>query len=421
MTSRTSTHDPRWVATAAYIAVVATLAVVLAVVAFVRDGVPDLAALAVFLVLSVLHVVLPEAAVEGRVRVSLSSVLLLAGLALLGPAGASVVGALLGLSQGRRLPARYRAFNSAQFSLHATVGGLAFLWAGGTAEASRLTDAGGILLGLAVPLLVADITQAAVNLVTLAGVLRVAQGVPMRHQILLILRGTGLAYVGYGVIAFIMVILWSPAGLGPMAAVIVLAPLVVAQWAYRQHAEELRGQERALEVLVSALEAKAPRLAGHSARVAELSERMAEHLGLGPQQVADTRMAGMLHDIGQTSLPTRLVRGLDLLDPEGCREYARSGATLLGDLTILRGALEPIRRHRDDGDVDGEGAASLPARIVGLADAYDLLTQVGSPDGPLHAPSQARDLLAARVVDDPALVRALDHALARGAEVGRAT
>ncbi len=260
----------------------------------------------------------------------------------------------------------------------------------------------------------ADVAQAVINLLLLAVVVRISLGVPMRSQILLVLRSTGVAYVGYGVIALIMVVLWRPADLGPAAAVIVLAPLVVAQWAYRQHAEELRGQERALDVLVAAVEAKAPRLAGHSARVAELSGRMAEHLGLSPQQVADTRVAGMLHDVGQTSLPTPLVRTLDLTDPAPRGTTPRRGAAILGDLEFLRGALDPIRRHQ--GGVAVASGLSLPARIVGIADVYDLLTQVGAADGGLHAPSQARDILATRAKDDPTIVRALDAALARRPE-----
>ena len=180
-------------------------------------------------------------------------------------------------------------------------------------------------------------------------------------------------------------------------------------------AEEQRGRQHALDVLVAAVEAKAPHLAGHSARVAELSARMAEHLGLGPQQVADTRIAGMLHDVGQTSLPTPLVRRLDLTDPRSAADYSARGARILGGLEFLEGALEPITRHHEALAL-GEGL-SLEARIVGIADAYDVLTRVGPPDGPLYAPQDARDVVAAAAGDD-ALVRALDHALTVVATAG---
>ena len=149
----------------------------------------------------------------------------------------------------------------------------------------------------------------------------------MRTQMGRILGSSGSAHLGYGVIAFIMVVLWGPAGLGSASVFLILPPLLVAQWAYQQYAEEIKGHERALHVLVAAVEAKAPHLVGHSTRVAELSASMAEHLGLRAQVVADARVAGMLHDLGLTT-PARpawsaapgssVARGLRRLPGAGC-------------------------------------------------------------------------------------------------------
>ncbi len=405
-------------ATAAYIAAVAALAVALGIWSGLRYGLPDPAALLVFLLFAVLQVLLPDAVVEGRVRASLSGVILVASQAIVGPAGVAVVGAVLGGIQYKKAPLRNRVFNTAQFSLHGAAGGIVFLLAGGTTDPGSLRDVGAIVVGLAVPLLLADLAQAVTNLLAVVGVMRVAEGVPMRPQALAVARGTGLAHIGYTAIALIMVVLWKPADLGPAAAVIALAPLVVAQWAYRQHAEELEGQRRALEVLVAALEAKVPHLSGHSARVAELSAHMAEHLGLGPQQVADTRVAGMLHDLGQTSLPTRAARNIDLTDGDGRPEWPERGAAMLDDLQFLHGALDPIRHHRAAAAARDD--ETLLARIVGMADAYDVLTQVGAPGGRVEAPTRAREILLENGAD-PVLARALDHALGRRVDVGART
>ncbi|QIM20270.1 HD domain-containing protein [Phycicoccus sp. HDW14] len=372
---------------------------------------PDLA---VFLVLAIVLPLLQNVVDVGdRVRVDISSILSLAAMAIVGPVGASLAGAVTGAFTGRHLAPRIRLFNAATFALYRLLGGVAFQATGGTTAPSRLSEVSAVVLSLALPMLVASVVQLAVNLVLVAGVVRVSHGVPMRLQMASMLQGTGLAYLGFSLIAIPLVVLWKPAGLGPEAVIIVLAPLLVAQWAYRQHAEELEGQQRALEVLVAAVEAKAPHLAGHSSRVAELSARMAEHLGLSPQFVADTRMAGMLHDVGQTSLSTRVVRDLDLTDPSGGQDgYPEAGVALLDDLTFLRGALDPIRWHRE---ALGSVQSSLPSRIVALADRYDLLTTVGSPGGTVQASALARDLVAAEVVgaDAAVLVRALDEALAR--------
>ena len=105
--------------------------------------------------------------------------------------------------------------------------------------------------------------------------------------------------------------------------------------------------ERALQVLVAAVEAKAPHLVGHSTRVAELSASMAEHLGLRSQVVADARVAGMLHDLGLTTLPTGLVRSTSVVGGSGLGGYPARGVRLLTGLSFLSGALDAIAHHRD--------------------------------------------------------------------------
>ena len=111
---------------------------------------------------------------------------------------------------------------------------------------------------------------------------------------------------------------------------------------------------------------------------------MAEQLGLRGQVVADTRVAGMLHDLGLTTLPTALVRGSGPGTAWGSASYPARGGELLRGLSFLSGSLDAISRHRDavaSRALPGADELALPARIVGLADEYDLLTEVGTPDG----------------------------------------
>lgn len=346
--------------------------------------------------------------VDGRVRLSFSSVILLAAMALLGPAGAGVVGMVVGSIQRGAVPVRARVFNTGMSATLGVAGGLAYLASGGVTDSSDLVGAPAILRGIGYPILVADLVQVAVNLALLAGVLRLSDGLSTRAQVARLLRTTGPAYIGYGVVAFLMVVLWQPAGLGPWSAVLVLAPLLVARWAYTQYAEEATAHDRALHVLVAAIEAKAPHLTGHSARVAELSALVAENLGLRSHVVQETRVAGMLHDLGQTSLPTAVVRG----SGPGPAGYPARGADLLKDLTFLSGSLDAVAGHRD-ALVATQGLPSLPAAIVGLVDEYDLLTQVGTPEGVRLDPQSAIVRLRALPGVGEDLVHALDTALAR--------
>ena len=59
-------------------------------------------------------------------------------------------------------------------------------------------------------------------------------------------------------------------------------------------------------------------------------------------------------------------------------------------------------------------SASSPL-IVGLADEYDLLTEVGTPDGQLFTSDEAFTLLRQTRAGREDLLRALEHALTRRA------
>ena len=262
----------------------------------------------------------------------------------------------------------------------------------------------------------ADFVQFAVNLVLVAIVVRLAAGMPMRDPGVAdrhAQRGPRTSATASSPSS------WWCCGGRPgwrsASVLLILPPLLVAQWAYRQYSEELKGHERALDVLVAAVEAKAPHLVGHSARVAELSASMAQHLGLRAQVVADVRVAGMLHDLGLTTLPTGLVRNTGVVGGAGLRGYPRRGARLLSGLSFLSGALDAITHHRDAvvPATPARTELSVPALLVGLADEYDLLTEVGTPDGGLVTSDAAITVLRGTPAGREDLLRALEQALSR--------
>jgi hypothetical protein len=350
--------------------------------------------------------------VEGQIRLSLSSVVLLSAMALFRPAEVGVVGFVVGWLQFGARPLHARFFNAGQSATIGVLGGLVYVTASGRHSNVKLTGAEDIFRYVGMPIFAASLVQIIVNLVLLVGMVRVGKGIPMRSTAVPLLRGTGPGYLGYGVIAFLLVVLWQSGGLGPASVILVLAPLLVARWAHVQLGDEVHGQGSALQVLVAAVEAKAPHLIGHSARVADLSARMAGRLGLRTQLVADARTAGMLHDLGQTALPTALVRG----SSPGASEltsYPERGARMLRGLDFLSGSLDAIARHRASvaRDPRARPRGSL-ASVVGLADEYDLLTEVGTPDGIVLSHSAAIQRLRGLDLGDD-LVDALEWARAR--------
>lgn len=409
---------PSDLVTTIYVTAVAVVGLGLTTAAVARNGIvvgPSLAVLALFAVLTWWSGTIT---LDQKTSLSFTSVILLAAMALVGPAGAGVVGIILGPLERGSVPVVARVFNLGMCGTLGVLGGAAFLAAGGTLDSAHLLGAWDIIRWLGIPILVAGLVQLAVNFLLVGGVLKVSQGAALWSQVAYLIRSYGPVYLGYGVVAFLMVVLWEPAGLGPTSVALVLAPLLVARWAYVQYGEEVVGHERALHVLVAAVEAKAPHLTGHSARVAELSGFMAEHLGLRAQVVADVRVAGMLHDIGLTTLPTTTVRGPGIGESSSAlREHPARGAELLRGLSFLSGSLHAIAHHRDalDPQQSLDDGVGLPARVVGCADEFDLLTEVGTPDGTMLGTADAIARLRERGAADDDLVAALDHALSRRA------
>lgn len=386
--------------------------VLVAVVALTREAEAPLGGIAVLCLVAGISSWRGTTQIDDKVVVSLTGILVLAAMALGGPLAAAAVAAVGSAAERENLPLYARVYNAAMNAAAGVLGGLAFVAVGGQPGVRTEGGALGTLQHLALPLIVGDLTQMAVNLVLLMTIIRVSGG-PARSIAARLLRSTGAMNLGYGVVALLLVVLWLHAGLGVASLALVLAPLLAAQWAYAQLGDELVARDRALDVLVAAVEVKAPHLAGHSRRVAELGTRMAETLGLRSQTVADVRLAAMLHDVGQTTYPTLVVRGMGHDAEEERSGYPQRSVEILSELAFMRGALAPIRAHREvRGISEGAVTSDAAAEIVGVADEFDLLTEVGTSAGLTLSRAEALELLRSSAVR-PELVDALEGALDR--------
>ena len=408
----------------AFVVFVACLAVGLLALGWWLTGGPyEWSALLVLATLGVLSWVVRDPDIGTRVQISLTSVILLASAVIVGPVGAGLVGAASTALVPRRAPLRVRVFNMAMISVIGSVGGLVYLAVGGARDLSGLDGELEIVAWVGLPLIAADVTQCLVNAVLLAGIMRAANGIPMRAQIIKLLSTTGPAYIGYGIIGFLFVVLWIPAGVGWFSAVLVLAPLAVAQWAFRQYGDEVRSHERTLNALVASIEAKDPASVGHSGRVAQLCEWMAEALGLGFRETQEARTAGMLHDLGKLAIPSRVLRlprERNEAEQQVMAEHPIHAVDMLGDIEFVRGSLDGIAHHHERYDGRGYPAGlvgeeiPLAARIIAVADAFDALTTERSYR-PALSPGEAMAELHRRAGShlDPHVVSALERALAR--------
>ncbi len=427
MSERGSAPATRWPRSVLlYVGATVVVAVLALTASLFLVGPPtDAVALVTLLVLGLLSVLLREPDVGSKVTFSFLSIIVVSSVALIGPVGSAVVAGLsMGLERGRR-PLMARVFNSAMSTIQGVAGGAVYLALNGRTQHDlvSVTGPGALLLEVGLPLMAADVAQMLVNAILLSGVVRLSTGVPPRRFLVQIVTNSGVAYIGYGFIGFLFVILWVPADVGPFSALLILAPLMVARWAFVQFGEEQRAHERALSALVTAVETKDPHATGHSERIALLSEWMAEPLSMGAQDVQALRFAAMLHDVGKVGVPTRVLRGRRLLGQDDLgllTRHADYGAELVRDIEFLAQSRDAIRHHHERWDGHGypDGLAGdaipLASRVIAVADAFDALT-TSRPERPALSTTEARVEIERRRGGqfDPDVVAALGTVLQR--------
>ena len=372
-------------ATTLYIGGVVVLASVLGILCQRWYGFPDdWWALAVLALLGSLTWWLPSSSSDGRVHFTADNVVTLAAIPIIGPLGCGVVSLIMAATTRRNIPLRRRIFNMAAVSSSTMVSGVAYDLAGGSFRATPLLGFRELVLHVGLPIVVADLVLLLTNALLVAVVIRLSAGVPLQLQLVDMLASSGVTQFAYGVIAFIIVVMWLPGELGPVAVLVGLAPLAGARWALLQYGEERDARQRALGALVTAIETKAPTLDGHGRRVSSMAGLMAQDLGLGHKEVADIRTAGLLHDLG------RVIVAPGREETERAESAALRGAAMLQGLPFLRGAsavMEEVARVPD-----ADSRSSIAAQIVRVADEYDLL--VHDEKNPVTAPEAVSHLRA---------------------------
>jgi putative nucleotidyltransferase with HDIG domain len=123
----------------------------------------------------------------------------------------------------------------------------------------------------------------------------------------------------------------------------------------------------------------------HTQRVGALAALLAEGLGQSEEQVKLIRLAAPLHDIGKVGVPNHILVKSDALMPSDI-EIMKSHTTVGGeifaksDFPVLQLARQIALYHHERWDglgypqcLKGE-QIPLPARIVAVADAFDIMT-----------------------------------------------
>jgi HD-GYP domain-containing protein (c-di-GMP phosphodiesterase class II) len=231
----------------------------------------------------------------------------------------------------------------------------------------------------------ASVVYYAVNLSLVAGVLSLVSGLSLRRVWTGNLSPIVVAYVGYGLLGLLMAELYEEVGI--LAAVLFLAPLLVARAAFANYAQLRATYDSTVRALVQAVETKDYYTRGHSERVSRVTEMIAREWGMREDRVQVIRIAGMLHDVGKLGVPTKILQKqgkLNQLEFEAIKLHPLRGYEMLCEIDFLNEALTGVYHHHER--LDGRGYPmglqdeEIPefARIIMVADAFDSMTSTRS-------------------------------------------
>ncbi len=139
--------------------------------------------------------------------------------------------------------------------------------------------------------------------------------------------------------------------------------------------------------------------ARHSAAVARYSREIASELGLSEREQDVVHTAALLHDIGKFIFPDSILFASTRLsseDLEIVRRHPEQGARLVARMDGYGPVAEIVLAHHER--IDGAGYPNglsgeqipLPARIIAVADTYDVMTARDS----YRRPVSSRDAIA---------------------------
>ncbi len=150
----------------------------------------------------------------------------------------------------------------------------------------------------------------------------------------------------------------------------------------RSNAELALAYDTTLEGWSRALDLRDREVEGHTLRVAEMTLRLAEAMGMNHSELGHLRRGALLHDIGKMALPDAvLLKPGSLTDEEWqiMRQHPVYAHDLLSPIAYLRPALEIPHYHHEKWDGTGYPRGlkgeqiPLAARIFAVVDVYDAL------------------------------------------------
>jgi len=342
-----------------------------------------------------------------RFRISGSFLGLVLAMALLGPAPAVAMGIACSVTDALRSRTRGILLlnNLATYATFPLLGALVLEWL----QDSGATPGG----GYAVAVFGVFIAANALNFTMIAGHTVLLRGGSLRtlfRTVYLPVLPWELATASLTAMAVYGFEAYGPGVVGLFALALGVCQLLLRALLEGQaHGEEVERRTDQLDVrhegmlglLLETLSLRDPNAAHHAAAVAHYAHELARAAGLSVREQAVVHTAGLLHDIGKEALPDHLLIGRTPLHPRERQLLQRhpvDGARLLLRVEGLGEVATAVLAHHEridgQGYPDGLGGDDIPivARILAIAEVYDVLTSESSYRIPLSA-AEAEDEL----------------------------
>ncbi len=189
-------------------------------------------------------------------------------------------------------------------------------------------------------------------------------------------------YLAFGLLGTFLGQLY--AHLGPVAVLLLLAPVVIARQTFSSFLELSEAHEATIGVFLRAIEAKDTYTARHTQRVCRYSLAMGERLGFSHVRLEHLRQSALMHDIGKLAVPKHLLNKPGKLTDdefERVQRHAHVCVDILGLVDFLKPMTAAASGHHarfDGGGYGGTSQRPLEAYIVAVADAFDAMTSTRS-------------------------------------------
>jgi putative nucleotidyltransferase with HDIG domain len=344
-----------------------------------------------------------------NVNISASFLSVVLAMTLLGPSPAAVLGVTTFLINAakRRAPWRATLTNVSTFAAFPVVGGVMFEALGGRHLLDR--DIAAFVLAV----LFVFLSMNVLNFLLIAIDIVIVDGQSIRHSFRHIYFPLAPVELAVGLLTAGVAVAYQGGDLGVVGLLAVVG--LIFQFLLRTALNSLDRKEKLerrtrelaslqvglLSTVLQTLSLRDKMTARHSAAVARYSREIARSMGLGEHEQDVVHTAALLHDIGKFIFPDSILFADSKLTPADMaivRRHPEQGARLVAQIEGYGPVAEIVLAHHER--VDGGGypnglvGAQIPlaARIISVADTYDVMTSRDSYRDPVSSREAIEEL-----------------------------